>query len=180
MMKATRGLLVLFSALLVTGAALAERAPAPAAKPLGKAEEAPLLADTERYKTAISSSRRKLFEEAMSGLSPEAREVFWTTYGDYERDKDEIAAARVEVVETFTDHLASPQGVSDEDITAAVHGLTALQNEVADLRLKYFGIISERIDVTTAGRFALIDDYVTTSIRLEWLNQIPFPGDGAE
>jgi hypothetical protein len=39
---------------------------------------------------------------------------------------------------------------------------------------------STKIDVKTAGRFALVDDYITTAMRLDLLDQIPFPGDEAE
>jgi hypothetical protein len=174
MMK-TLGLLVL-AGVCSTGTVLAERS----GKVSGKAQDAPLLSDVDRYKTAISDSRRKLFDEGMSGLTPAHREIFWATYNDYEAEKNEIAAARVEVVKKFSDTFAGGHELSDEEIAETVHQLTALQTEVSDLRLKYFDLLSERIDVKTAGRFALIDDYVTTSIRFEWLNQIPFPGDEGE
>ena len=86
----------------------------------------------------------------------------------------------MELIKRFADTFASSEGLSDADITEAVNGLTQLQHENIDLRQKYFGILSQRIDAKTAGRFALIDDYVATSVRLEWLNKIPSPGDVEE
>jgi hypothetical protein len=136
----------------------------------------PPLADTERYKTAIADGRRKLFAEAMSGLSAEQLESFWSIYADFEREKNEIAAARVDLVKRFADHFRQA-GLSDENIKDTVSGLSTLHKDVIDLRMKYFDLISQRVDSKTAGRFALVDDFVTTSIRLDWLNQIPFPGD---
>lgn len=167
--------LPVIAAVCVLGAAFAR--PAVATKPSGKQAEKPLMADAERYKAATSDSRRKFFEDSMGELAPPAKEAFWATYKDFESEKNEIASARIELLKKFTGGSDDSKAVSDEDITEAVNGLIQLQQEVGDLRLKYFGILSQKIDVKTAGRFALIDDYVTTSLRLEWLNQIPFPGD---
>ena len=133
--------LLLFPALCVTGIVAEERS-APTTKPSGKEEAAPF--DVERYKTACSDSRRKLFDEAMSGLAPEAKEIFWATYKDYESDKDEIATARGEMIKKFTDAFRDPEGLSDDAIVEAVHGLLDWQHENIDLRLKYFGVLSER------------------------------------
>jgi len=166
--------LLLFSALGVAGI-IAEERSAATAKPSGKEEAAPF--DVDRYKTAVSDSRRKLFEDAMSGLAPETKEIFWAAYKDYESEKNEIATVRGEMIKKFTEAFSRPEGLSDDAIVEAVHGMLDLQHENIDLRLKYFGVLSERVGVKTAGRFALVDDYVTTSTRLEWLNQIPFPGD---
>ena len=182
-MRKTLGLL-LFATAWIAGTAIATepppaaKEPAPHAKaPAPHAEGSVALDDTERYKTAISDARRKLFAEAMSGLAASQLEAFWAVYADYEEEKNSIAAQRVDVVKQFVRHFTSEAGLSDEDTTEAVQGLIALQSDVLDLRLKYFDILSRRIDVKTAGRFALVDDYVTTSIRMDWLNQIPFPGD---
>jgi hypothetical protein len=113
----------------------------------------------------------------MSGLSAEQLQTFWGIYADYEKDKNELAAARLEMVTKFAESFAGASGLSNDDITAAVrHGAT-LQKGLVDLRLKYFDILSTRIDPRAAGRFALTDDYVSTAVRLDWLNQIPFPGD---
>jgi len=55
--------------------------------------------------------------------------------------------------------------------------MAAIQHKNIDLRVKYFDIYRARLDAKVAGRFGLVDDYITTAIRLDLLDQIPFPGD---
>ncbi len=55
----------------------------------------------------------------------------------------------------------------------------ALQKKNTDLRLKYFGIYSQKLNPKAAARFALIDDYTTTAVRLNLLEQVPLPSDEA-
>jgi hypothetical protein len=63
---------------------------------------------------------------------------------------------------------------------AVVNDAGALQKKNTDLRLKYFGIYSKKLNGKAAARFALIDDYVTTAIRLNLLEQVPLPGEEAD
>ena len=133
--------------------------------------------DVERYTTALSASRRKLFAEAMNGLTAPQLETFWSVFGDYEKEKNELALERVKLVNTFAESFGTASGLSDADVTRAVNEMATLQKKLTDLRVKYFDIYSKRIDVKTAGRFALTDDFVSTAVRLDWLNKIPFPGD---
>ena len=67
------------------------------------------------------------------------------------------------------------QNVSDADITALVTESANLQKKTTDLRVKYYGILSQKLNAHAAGRFALIDDYTTTAARLNLLNQLPIP-----
>ena len=133
--------------------------------------------DQERYLTALSSARRKLFAEAMNNLSASQLEAFWGVYADYEKDKNALAVARVELVNKFAQSFGRAEGLSDADVTEAINEMAALQRKQIDLRLKYFIALSAKIDAKAAGRFALTDDFVQTAVRLDWLNQIPFPGD---
>ena len=146
----------------------AETAPPAQASPAAKM-------DAEKATIAIAEARRKTFSDAMRGLPAEKLAAFWTVYADFEKEKNQIAYARVQMVDRFGEHFAT--GLSDTDIRDAVHEIATLQQKITDLRLKYFDILAEKIDVPTAGRFALTDDFISTSIRYAWLERIPFPGD---
>ena len=165
-MKRFLGLLLVCAC--TTGVILAADAAAPAPAHGTKV-------DPERATLAVADARRKTFSDAMRGLPAEKLAAFWTVYADYEKEKNEIAMARVQMVDKFGEHFAT--GLSDADIKEAVHELATLLQKTTDLRLKYFDILSQKIDVPTAGRFALTDDFITTSIRYAWLERIPFPGD---
>jgi hypothetical protein len=139
----------------------------PAASPAG--QEALNIA---RYKMALTDARRKLFAAGMSDLTPQQLEVFWGVYADFEKEKDAISAARVDLAKKYVDSYTS---LADADIASLVNESAALQKKGVDLRVKYFGILSQKLNGHAAGRFSLIDDYTTTAARLNLLNQLPIP-----
>jgi len=149
----------------------AQSAP-PAPKPAmsGSAQDAMNIA---RYKVAITDARRKLFAAGMSNLTPAQLETFWAVYADYEKEKDAIAAARTDLAKKYVDAYSSPGGVSDADLTQIVNDAAVLQKKGIDVRVKYFGVYGQKLNPRAAARFALIDDYVTTAVRLNLLEQIP-------
>ena len=126
-----------------------------------------------RYKTALTDARRKLFGAAMSDLTPTQLETFWAVYADYEKEKDAIASARVDLAKKYVDSYTS---LSDADITSLTNDAATLQKKGIDLRVKYFGIYSQKLNPKAAGHFALVDDYITTAARLNLLDQLPLPG----
>jgi hypothetical protein len=125
-----------------------------------------------RYKMALTDARRKLFAAGMNELTPQQLETFWGVYADFEKEKDALTAARVDLAKKYADNF---QNVSDADITSLVTDSANLQKKGTDLRVKYYGILSQKLNAHAAGRFALIDDYTTTAARLNLLNQLPIP-----
>ncbi len=125
-----------------------------------------------RYKLALTDARRKLFAAGMSELTPQQLETFWGVYADFEKEKDAITGARVDLARKYADNF---QNLSDADITGLVTESANLQKKYTDLRVKYYGILSQKLNAHAAGRFALIDDYTTTAARLNLLNQLPIP-----
>jgi uncharacterized protein (DUF433 family) len=113
----------------------------------------------------------------MNDLSAAQLEAFWSIYAEYEKDKNATAAARIELVKKYVQSFDHAEGVSDADVSEAIKEAADLQKKQIDLRMKYFNTLSARIGAKAAGRFALTDDYVSTAVRLDWLNAIPFPGD---
>jgi hypothetical protein len=130
-----------------------------------------------RYKMALSDARKQLFAAGMSNLTPQQLETFWGVYADFQKEKDALAGARVDLAKKYVDSYTS---LSDADITGLVTDSANLQKKGIDLRVKYFGILSQKLGAKAAGRFALIDDYTTTAARLSLLNQLPIPTDSAK
>ncbi|HEU5182451.1 MAG TPA: hypothetical protein VFW45_16820 [Candidatus Polarisedimenticolia bacterium] len=162
---------------LAVGAAFARpeaAAPQPAS---GAAVDAESYNDLERFKMALSDERRKLFGAAMSKLSAQQLETFWSVYADYEKEKGAITSARLDLAKEYVDMYTGAKGIDDAGIGKVVNEMGALQKKNTDLRLKYFGILSQKLDAKAAGRFALVDDYITTAWRLDLLEHIPAPGD---
>jgi hypothetical protein len=165
----------------VAGSALAQQAQpaaqaAPQAKPASMSPAAQEAVNVARFKMALTDARRKLFGAAMSDLTPTQLEAFWAVYADFEKEKDALASARVDLAKKYVDSYTS---LSDADITSLASDAAALQKKGIDLRLKYFGIYSQKLNARAAGRFALVDDYITTAGRLNLLDQLPIPGGDA-
>jgi hypothetical protein len=178
-MEIMKKALVLSLLVGVAGSASAQQAQpaaqaAPQAKPASMSASAQEAINVARYKMALTDARRKLFGAAMSNLTPRELETFWAVYADFEKEKDAIAAARVDLAKKYVDSYTS---LSDTEIASLVNDAGALQKKTTDLRLKYFGIYSQKLNAKAAGRFALVDDYITTAARLSLLDQLPLPGD---
>jgi hypothetical protein len=125
-----------------------------------------------RYKMALSDARKKLFAAGMSELTPQQLETFWSVYADFEKEQNAVTSARVDLAKKYADNF---QNLSDTDITGLVTDSANLQKKTTDLRVKYYGILKDKINAHAAGRFALIDDFTTTAGRLNLLNQLPIP-----
>jgi Spy/CpxP family protein refolding chaperone len=156
----------------ITASALAQQAQtAPQSSP-AMSPAAKEAINVARYKQALSDGRRQLFAVGMSDLTPQQLETFWAVYGDYEKEKNAITSARVDLAKKYVD---SYNNLADGDIAGLVNESGALQKQNTDLRLKYFGIYSQKLNPRAAGHFALIDDYITTAARLALLDQLPLP-----
>jgi hypothetical protein len=159
---------------LAAGVAAAASAQQPASGQSGQSMSASSQEslNIDRYKMALSDARKKLFASGMSDLTPQQLETFWAVYADFEKEKNAITSARVDLAKKYADNF---QNVSDAEITGLLTDSSNLQKKTLDLRMKYYGILSQKINAHAAGRFALIDDYTTTAARLNLLNQLPIP-----
>jgi len=126
--------------------------------------------DMVKLEKALSTKRRELVAAGMGGLSAQHQEIFWSVYGDFEKDKDSISTARLNLLKNYTDNFATP---SDADVVKMVNDSADLQKQTLDLRMKYFGILNQKIGAKAAARFAHIDDYLTTIVRLGILDNMP-------
>lgn len=170
--------LILFLLPFATGAALALPQEAPPQSPSAVDSAAPM--DGERFKMALTDQRRKLFAAAMSNLTAQQLETFWSVYSGYEEEKNAITSARMDLAKEYVDTYTGAKGIDEAGIAKIVNEMGALQKKTIDLRMKYFGIYSQKLDGKAAGRFALVDDYITTAWRLNLLERIPLPGDEAK
>jgi hypothetical protein len=126
--------------------------------------------DMAKLNAALTTKRRELFAQGMAGLSPEQQQTFWAIYSDFEKEKDQNMTARVALLKRYTDGFAT---LSDADIAKMASEATDIQKASADIRLKYFKIINDKLGAKVAGRFYHIDDYLTTLMRLSILDNMP-------
>lgn len=126
--------------------------------------------DMAKLEAALTQKRREMFAAGMAGLAPEKQQAFWAVYADFEKEKDALTAQRMSLLKQYVDNYPT---LSDADIVKMVEAASDIQRQTTDLRMKYFKILSDKIGAKAAGRFAHIDDYLTTVGRLAILDGMP-------
>jgi hypothetical protein len=126
--------------------------------------------DMTKLQQALSTKRRELVAAAMGGLTAEQMQTFWGVYADFEKERDAVMSARLSLLKSYTENFAT---LSDADIVKIFNASADIQKQTLDLRMKYFGILNQKLGAKAAGRFAHIDDYLTTIFRLGMLDNIP-------
>jgi hypothetical protein len=126
--------------------------------------------DMAKLQHALSTKRRELVASAMGGLTADQMQTFWGIYGDFEKERDANMADRLNLLKKYTDNYAT---LTDADIVKIANESAAIQKQTLDLRMKYFGILNQKLGAKAAGRFFHIDDYLTTLFRLSMLDNIP-------
>jgi hypothetical protein len=141
-----------------------------AQQPSSMPELQPKDVDMAKLQHALSTKRRELVAAAMGGLSAEQMQTFWAVYGDFEKERDANMADRLALLQKYTQNYAT---LSDADIVKMANESAAIQKQTLDLRMKYFGILEKKLGAKAAGRFAHIDDYLSTLFRLSMLDGMP-------
>ena len=156
-------------------------APASAAEPTPAATSTPAAAttpelqkndiDMAKLEGALSTHRRELVAQGMGGtLTADQMKAFWDIYANFEKEKDAIMSSRIGLLQKYTEGYAT---LTDADITKMVNESATIQRQTLDLRMKYYDILSKKLGAKAAGRFAHIDDYITTITRLAVLDNMP-------
>ena len=127
--------------------------------------------DMAKLQQALSTKRRELVAAGMGGLSADQLQTFWAVYGDFEKEKDAEhgGAARTSSRTTPRASRRCRMPTSSRWSTSRPRS----RSRPLDLRMKYFGIINQKLGAKAAGRFAHIDDYLTTIGRLSILDNMP-------
>ena len=126
--------------------------------------------DMAKLNAALTQKRREMFAAGMGSLSAQHQETFWSVYADFEKEKDALTASRMSLLQKYVDNFET---LSDPDIVKMATEAADLQKQATDLRMKYFAILNQKLGAKAAGRFAHIDDYLTTIGRLAILDNMP-------
>jgi len=162
--------LVLFLLLGIAASAAAQQPAAGSAQKAALPELSPSDVDMAKLQNALSTKRRELFAAGMGGLTAQQQETFWAVYADFEKERDTVMSSRLNLLRKYTENFAT---LTDADIVKMVNESAELQKATLDLRMKYFGILNGKLGAKAAGRFAHIDDYLTTLMRLAMLDNMP-------
>jgi hypothetical protein len=169
-MKKAPALFLICSMGIAAAAAAQQSAPPAGAPKSAMPEMSKGDVDMAKLEAALTKKRRELFAAGMGGLSADQQQTFWGVYADFEKERDTVMAARLGLLKNYIDNFAK---LTDADIVKMAGESAEIQKQTLDLRMKYFGILNGKLGAKTAGRFAHIDDYLTTIARLGMLDNMP-------
>src|SRR6185295_1590468 len=122
---------------------------------------------------ALASHRRGIFEDGMKLKAQEAG-AFWKVYDEFQQESARLDEEGLRLIGAYS--KASPTSSNDE-LKTMIEDYVKLGEQRLALRTKYFRVLSDALSVVVATRFFQIDDYLETSIKLGFLDQMPFLGD---
>lgn len=125
--------------------------------------------DQEMLRRALTEGRRKLFSAGMN-LNPKEYEAFWGIYADFEKEKEAIDQTRLAILK---DVAARYRTMTGPEALGVVAQSAELQQKEIAVRKKYADAIGQKVSPAAGARFWQIDDYITTALRLDLLDNIP-------
>jgi hypothetical protein len=139
------------------------------AAPLGAQTVSMSNVDEATYHHAMTEERRNIFSANLA-LGPAERDRFWSVYDDYMKEREPLEKERFSMLQRYADSYAT---LSDDQAMALALASGRLQVSDVQLRLKYAAILRKKMSGRVAARFCQIDDYVTTTMRMNSLSGIP-------
>ena len=157
---------LLLSFLLIPGVLAAQQPAAQqAAAPIGAAPTV----DVTRLTTALSAERRRAFMVGMQ-LTPDQDPIFWPIFEKFEGERRVVSERLVRVVQQYAQ--AYPN-VSDDQASQMVASTAELEKELVSIRQKAADDVKKKLNGRAALRFYILDDYLTTAVRLGVLDDMP-------
>jgi len=159
---------LLLSFLLLPGTLTAQQSPVQAAPVQPAAAAAPVV-DVARLTTALSAERRRAFMVGMQ-LTPAQDTAFWSVFEKFEGERRVVSERMVRMVQQYAQ--AYPN-VSDVQSWELVGGTAEAERELVAIRHKYAEEVKKKIGGRASLRFYMLDDYLTTAVRLGVLDDMP-------
>jgi hypothetical protein len=127
----------------------------------------------ETLQYVLMNDRRKIFEQVMT-LNGGQREIFWSEYENFEREKNKLDSRRLKLLGSYAKHYTS---LNDDELGRLMRGVFQLQNDELALRQKFFTVVKKKLSPSTASQFYAVDDYISAVVKLAILNHTSLMGD---
>ena len=125
--------------------------------------------DEDTYRYVVTEERRNVFAANLA-LGPEERERFWAVYDEYAVERVPLDRQRFSLIQRYAQSYAT---LSDDQAMGLALASGRMQISEVELRLKYAAILRRKMSGRVAARFFQIDDYVTTTMRMNSFAGIP-------
>jgi len=129
--------------------------------------------EMELVKTHFNMEKKIIVTEFMA-LNDEDAAKFWPIYNDYEREKNEVANRRWALLNKYA---AEYQNLSAEKVDEMMKESFSIQKKELAIKKKYYNTVKKNLSAEKAASFYQLEEYITTSVRLELMESIPFVGE---
>jgi hypothetical protein len=133
-------------------------------------EETPL--DLEKAKNQLQKDREKIFIEALQ-LSVSQAAVFHPIYVKFNNEKKKLDE---ELLSLFVNYATNYKQLNVELMTAFISRSEKYQQKEIGVRKKYYKLLNEAISIEVGSQFYEVDDFISTSLRINILSGLPFTG----
>ncbi|HWA40618.1 MAG TPA: hypothetical protein VG712_03345 [Gemmatimonadales bacterium] len=132
----------------------------------------PTDAEIAQATAALSVERRDVFARLM-GLPAEEALRFWPVYDRFETAR---RALHDDAARQLRAYAASFDVATGDQAWTVASRAIALEQEMIALRARAAEEVRREVSPAAAARFTMIDDYLTTAIRLKVLTNVPLAG----
>jgi len=130
------------------------------------------LIDLDKAKRQLQSERETIFIEALK-LSISQAAVFHPIYVKFNNEK---RALDDQLISLFVNYGNNYQYLNLPLMTKFIAQTEQYQERELAVRKKYYKLLSEAINIEIGSQFYEVDDFISTSLRLNILTGLPFTG----
>ncbi len=117
--------------------------------------------------------KRALVTDFMK-LDDSQKDAFWDVYEAYETERKALGAQRVALLEKYAEQYDT---LTEEQTDADMKEALVMSLNREKLRKKYYAKMKKATSAKTAAKFIQLETYLSTAIRFQILDNIPFVGE---
>lgn len=127
-------------------------------------------AELEKAKKDLQRERENIFIQALH-LSTTQASVFHTIYVDFNKEKSILDGELISLIVRYGENY---QKLDAPLMSEFIKQSESYQHKELVVRKKYYKRLSKAISVELASQFYEVDDFVSTSLRINILSGLPF------
>lgn len=129
--------------------------------------------DVDMIQALYGKQKKELVAGFIMPADSAGKAAFWQLYDQYEADRKALGKDRIALLEKYASAYHSLDDAGTDKIMKETQ---ALQGQVDDLLLSYYGKIKKSVGVKQAAQFYQLESYLLSMTRVYILSNIPFIG----
>jgi hypothetical protein len=127
--------------------------------------------ETELVRSAFKLEKKEQVASFMRLRDSDAAK-FWPIYNEYETSRSAIGDRRIKLLQQYATAYEKRDTAAAEKLWKES---SAIQRSEISLREKYADILRKRISSSVALNFFMVEDYISTAVKVQLYNSIPPP-----